>query len=66
MKTLLRLSEHFYWPKIFHEVKAYCKTCRLTTGKARADGPLMPLPIIDTPFEHIGVDVLGPVERGQT
>ena len=54
---------------MFIEVKNDCKTCpecQLTAEKATAHAPLMLLPVIDTPCEHIGVDVVGPVERSQT
>lgn len=28
--------------------------------------PIQPLPIISTPFEHLGMDIVGPMERSQS
>jgi len=68
MKTLMRVSKRFYWPKMYTEVKEYCKSCpecQLTTSYKPAYAPLHPLPVIDMPFERIGVDVVGPLERSR-
>lgn len=68
MKTLMRVSKRFYWPGMYTEVKEYCKTCpecQLAVGRTPAKAPLIPIPVVDTPFERIGVDIVGPVERSQ-
>ncbi|KAG1955346.1 gag-pol fusion protein [Pimephales promelas] len=68
MKTLRRVSKRFYWPGMYTEVKEYCKTCpecQLAVGRAPAKAPLVPIPAVDAPFERIGVDIVGPVERSQ-
>lgn len=68
MKTLMRIAKRFYWPKMYSEVKEFCKSCpecQLTTGRTPAYAPLIPLPVVDTPFERIGVDIVGPVEKSQ-
>lgn len=67
-KTCLRISKRFYWPRMYTDIKEYCQTCpecQLTSGRTPAYAPLIPLPVIDVPFERIGVDVVGPVERSQ-
>ncbi len=67
-KTCLRVSRRFYWPRMYTDIKEYCQTCpecQLTTGRTPAYAPLFPLPVIDVPFERIGVDVIGPLERSQ-
>lgn len=69
MKTFMRISKRFYWPGMYTQVQNYCKTCpecQVTAGKHIAPAPLIPLPVISTPFERIGVDIVGPVERSQT
>lgn len=69
MKTLMQISKRFYWPKMYTVVKEYCKSCpkcQLTTSYIPAYAPLNPLPVIDMPFERIGVDVVGPLERSQS
>lgn len=53
---------------MYTDIKEYCQTCpecQLTSGRTPAYAPLIPLPVIDVPFERIGVDVVGPVERSQ-
>ncbi|KAL7877197.1 hypothetical protein SRHO_G00038400 [Serrasalmus rhombeus] len=69
MKTLQRISRHFYWPGMFSQVKDYCRSCpqcQLAGGKGFARAPLVPLPVVDTPFERIGVDVVGPLEKSRS
>lgn len=64
MKTLMQISKRFNWPKMYTVVKEYCKSCpkcQLTTSYIPANAPLNPLPVIDMPFERIGVDVVGPL-----
>lgn len=68
MKTLMRISKRFYWPGMYSEVKDYCKSCpecQMSTGRAPPIAPLVPIPAVETPFERIGVDIVGPVERSQ-
>lgn len=68
MKTLMRIAKRFYWPRMYSEVKEYCKTCpecQLAVGRTPAYAPLIPLPVVDSPFERIGVDIVGPLERSQ-
>lgn len=46
----------------------YCKTCaecQLTSGRGVAQAHLHSLPIIDTPFERIGMDIVGPLDRSR-
>ncbi len=68
MKTLMRISKRFYWPGMYSEVKDYCKACpecQLSVGRKPTVAPLVPIPAVNIPFERIGVDVVGPVERSQ-
>ncbi len=69
MKTLMQISKRFYWPKMYTVVKEYCKSCpkcQLTSNDIPAYAPLNPLPVLNMPFEHIGVDMVGPLERSQS
>ncbi|XP_039525008.1 uncharacterized protein LOC120477466 [Pimephales promelas] len=68
MKTLMRIAKRFYWPRMYSDVKEFCKTCpecQLAVGHTPAHAPLIPLPVVDVPFERIGVDIVGPLERSQ-
>lgn len=69
MKTLPRIGKRFYWPGLFGEVKSFCKSCpqcQLSGGKGLAHAPLIPLPVVDTPFQRIGIDIVGPLERSKS
>ncbi len=68
-KTIARIRKYFYWPGMNAEVTQYCKSCPecqkvSTQGPCRV--PLQPLPIIGTPFERLGMDVVGLVERSRS
>lgn len=65
-KTLARIRRHFYWPGLKTEVTQYCRSCpecQKVSARGPCRVPLQPLPIIGTPFERLGMDVVGPVER---
>lgn len=68
MKTLMRIVKRFYWPGLYSEVKIFCKTCQecqTTDGKSPSIATLVPIPAVSTPFERIGVDVVGPLQKSQ-
>lgn len=64
-KTANRIKSNFYWPGIEKDVKQYCRSCDIcqrTTAKGWT--PVVPLgkmPIIETPFERIAMDLVGPL-----
>lgn len=37
----------------------------MTAGRGVAPAHLLPLPVIDTPFGRLGMDVVGPLERSR-
>ncbi|XP_071944782.1 uncharacterized protein [Antedon mediterranea] len=62
-KTQDRITQHFYWPGINHQVREHCKTCpqcQYLTKTKKQKQLLRPLPIIDIPFKRIGIDIAGP------
>ena len=62
-KTAKRITKHFYWPTVFCDVADYCKSCPecQRTGKgSQHKVPLVPLPVIQEPFERIAMDIVGP------
>ena len=65
-KTLTRVQAHFYWPGMGQEVTRYvrsCDICQRTVDKGRIKpAPLQPLPVIDSAFERVAVDIVGPIE----
>ena len=66
LKTLTRVQAHFYWPGMGQEVTRYvrsCDICQRTVDKGRIKpAPLQPLPVIDSAFERVAVDIVGPIE----
>ena len=68
-KTLDRIATRFYWPGVYQEVVAFCKscpTCQLTSRSKRGmKAPLVNLPIIDVPFTRIAMDIVGPLDKSR-
>ncbi len=65
-KTCERLMTRFFWPGIHENVRrwgAACRECQLVNPPATAKAPLHPLPMMEVPFERIGMDLIGPLER---
>ncbi len=64
--TLNRLMARFFWPGIHENVRRWCAACRecqLVNPPASPKAPLCPLPLMQVPFERIGMDLIGPLER---
>ncbi len=65
-KTRERLMARFFWPGLHENVRRWCTACRecqLVNPPATAKEPLRPLPLMEVPFERIGMDLIGPLER---
>ena len=63
-RTLCRLLPRFWWPGLRCDVKDYCKTCDVCQ-KTIPKGKVKPvflgeMPLIDTPFKRIAIDLVGP------
>ena len=71
-KTTDRVLSNFYWPGVQGDVGRYCRSCDVcqrTVPKGKVSPvPLQSMPLIDTPFERVAVDLIGPIfpatERG--
>ncbi|XP_060070261.1 uncharacterized protein LOC132550238 [Ylistrum balloti] len=65
-KTTNRVLSEFFWPGIQAEVIRFCRSCDIcqrTFPKGRVPkAPLGDMPLIDTPFKRIAVDLIGPLE----
>ena len=63
-QTLDRVMSSFYWPCLQSEVNLFCRSCDLcqkTTPKGRVPHvPLNKIPLIDTPFQRVAIDLVGP------
>ena len=63
-KTFAKLSTRFLWPKMWHDVKEYirsCKGCQLASRKDKARAPLQPLQVESVPFNKVAFDLVGPL-----
>ena len=70
-KTFKRVSRNFFWPKLKRDVARHCKTCHecQVAGKPNQvipRAPLVPIPSVGEPFEHILIDVVGPLPKSHT
>ncbi len=64
--TLNRLMARFFRPGIHENVRRWCASCcecQLVNPPASPKAPLRPLPLMQVPFERIGMDLIGPLER---
>ncbi|XP_060580696.1 uncharacterized protein LOC132737428 [Ruditapes philippinarum] len=65
-KTSDRVLGEFYWPGVLVEVRRYCQSCDIcqrTISKGRISKvTLGKMPLIDTPFKRVAVDIVGPIE----
>ena len=65
-KTLDRIQRHFYWPGMQSDVRRFCQSCdkcQKTIPKGRVGKvPLGRMPLIDTPFQRVAVDLVGPID----
>ena len=64
-KTLDKIRAQFSWPGITADVERYCKSCdacQRTIPKGKVSKvPLGSMPIIETPFHRVAVDLIGPI-----
>uniref|UniRef100_A0A8C5D858 Gypsy retrotransposon integrase-like protein 1 n=1 Tax=Gouania willdenowi TaxID=441366 RepID=A0A8C5D858_GOUWI len=68
-KTAARILHYFYWPGLHKDVAQFCHSCpqcQITSPRMPSRAPLQNMPIIGTPFERIGMDIVGPVERSKS
>ncbi|KAM7310060.1 DDE-type integrase/transposase/recombinase [Ixodes scapularis] len=63
-RTVARIREKYYWPKLAKTVHHYTRSChecqRRKKPPTRPAGLLQPIPPPSAPFQQIGMDLLGP------
>ena len=66
-KTKQRISQNFYWPEMGKQIKDFCQKCdvwqRQGNSNDKTKAKLCLLPIISTPFQRIGLDIIGLLPR---
>ena len=68
-KTLRRLKNFFFWPKITSQIREYvlsCETCKQTKAPNQTLRPLMGDQVVsERVFQRLNVDLLGPYPRSR-
>uniref|UniRef100_A0A803JMY6 Gypsy retrotransposon integrase-like protein 1 n=1 Tax=Xenopus tropicalis TaxID=8364 RepID=A0A803JMY6_XENTR len=65
-KTAERVFQRFFWPGVAGDVKRYCNSCldcQINAPKPHYRGLLVPLPIIEVPFERVAMDLVDPLPK---
>ncbi|KAH3717167.1 hypothetical protein DPMN_059947 [Dreissena polymorpha] len=64
-KTLDKVLSQFHWSGVMSDVKRFCTSCdtcqRMTSKGKVSKVPLGEMPLIDTPFKRVAVDLIGPI-----
>ena len=64
-KTIDKVLTNFFWPGITSDLTRYCRSCDVcqrTVPRGRVTKvPLGTMPLIESPFERIAVDIVGPI-----
>ena len=64
-KTTDKIQSAFYWPGIHGDVTRFCKSCDVcqkTVNKGSVPKvPLQKMPLIDTSFKRVAIDLVGPI-----
>ena len=67
-KTYNKILDHFFWPKLKHDVAEYCRSCHTCqmVGKPNQKipvAPLKPIPAFEEPFSRVIIDCVGPLPK---
>ncbi|GFO10965.1 gypsy retrotransposon integrase-like protein 1 [Plakobranchus ocellatus] len=64
-RTKDKVPSNFYWPGVDVDVTRYCRSCDVcqrTVKKGTVPRvPLEKVPLIDTPFQRVAIDLVGPI-----
>ena len=64
-KTEVRILPNFFCPGLCQDVVRFCHSCdiyqRTVKGGSVKKVPIWSMPLIDTPFKRIAVDIVGPI-----
>ncbi|GFO42448.1 gypsy retrotransposon integrase-like protein 1 [Plakobranchus ocellatus] len=64
-RTKDKVLSNFYWPGVDGDVTRYCRSCDVcqrTVKKVTVPRvPLEKVPLIDTPFKRVVIDLIGPL-----
>ena len=65
-KTSNKVLGNFYWPGVLVKIKKYCQSCNIcqrTIAKGKVSKvSLGKMPLINTPFKKVAVNIVGPIK----
>ena len=64
LRTAMLIRQHFYWGGIVQSVKNFiyqCHPCRMQKSKFLEPPEMMSVPVQDTSFACVGIDLIGPL-----
>ena len=67
-KTKAKIGRHFYWPGMCKDLRGWtkaCSICQKGNKTKTSKAPLIPLPVIETPWTRMAFDVVGPLPRSK-
>ena len=67
-KTAQRVLQRFYWPTLYKDIAHHCRSCsecQRAAPRSSIRAPLVPLPVMETPFERIAIDIVGPLPKSR-
>ena len=67
-KTKDRVLQRYYWPGVFRDVAEYCRSCEVcqkTLPRKPPQAEMIPMPLMNQPFQRIAMDFIGPLPRTQ-
>ena len=67
-RTYQQLAKIYWWPQMWKDVQHYIRTCDICQKRKTIKDfvPRQPSTTPNAPFEHIGIDVIGPLPRTLT
>lgn len=69
LKTLAKIREKYYWPRMSTEIKRFCHTCEVCKESKTPNLNVTPVcgkpKLCSTPWELISMDFLGPYPRSK-
>ena len=64
-KTEVRILPNFFWPGLRQDIIRFCHSCDVCQRTVKRGSvkkvPLGSMPLIDTPFKRVAVDIVGPI-----
>ena len=64
-KTEVRILPNFFWPGLRQDVIRFCRSCDVCQRTVKRSSvkkvPLGSMPLIETPFKRVVVDIVGPI-----